>query len=112
MLQYLKKIHYKFDIIILTTILAVSIIETVHTDIIFYNAGLVNGIGFRAISYGLLYELSKIVIVLFAIVRIFFHLKANKRNKKYAVTALVSVLIFLVTGYPCSSSTSRERFII
>ena len=95
MLQALKKIHYKFDIIILTTILAVSIIERVHIDMIFYNAGLVNGIGFKALSYGLLYELSKIVIVLFAVTRIFFHLKPGKRNKKCAVTALVSFLIYI-----------------
>jgi hypothetical protein len=95
MLQALKKIHYKFDIIIITLILAVSITERVHIDLIFYNAGLVNGIGFKAIPYGLLYELLKIAIVLFAVTRIFFHLKPDKRNKKYAVTALVSVLIFI-----------------
>jgi hypothetical protein len=97
MLQALRKIHYKLDIIILTAILAISIIESVHTDMIFYNAGLVNGHAFKAVSYGLLYELSKIIIVLFAIVRIFFHLKPGKRNKKFAVTALASLLIFI--GY-------------
>lgn len=95
MLQALRKINYKFDVIILTAILAVSIIETVHTDLIFYNTGLVNGITFKAVPYGLLYELLKIVIVLFAVTRIFFHLKTGKRNKKYAVTALVSVLIYI-----------------
>jgi uncharacterized membrane protein len=95
MLQALSKINYKFDIIIITIILAISIIEQIHTDMIFYNAGLVNGIGFKAIPYGLLYEILKIVIVLFAVTRIFFHLKPDKRNKKYAVTALVSVLIFI-----------------
>lgn len=95
MFQVLRKIHYKFDIIILTTILAVSIIERVHTDMILYNAGLVNGHTFKVVPYGLLYELSKIVIVLFAVTRIFFHLKMGKRNKKYAVTALISVLIFI-----------------
>jgi len=97
MLQALRKIHYKFDIIILTAILAISIIESVHTDMIFYNAGLVNGHAFKAVSYGLLYELSKIVIVLFAVTRIFFHLSPDKKNKKYVVTALISVLIFI--GY-------------
>lgn len=97
MLQALRKIHYKFDIIILTTILAVSIIEIIHTDKIFYTAVLINGFAFKAVSYGLLYELLKIAIVLFAVTRIFFHLKAAKRNKKYVITALVSVLIF--TGH-------------
>ena len=95
MLQALRKINYKIDIIVLTAILVVSIIERVHIDMIFYNAGFVNGHAFKAISYGLLYELSKIVIILFAVTRIFFHLRPGKRNKKYAVTALVSVLIFI-----------------
>jgi len=94
MLQALRKINYKFDIIIIIVIFAVSIIGIVHIDMIFYNAGLVNGHGFKAIPYGLLYELSKLVIVIFAIVRVFFHLKPDKRNKKYAVTALVSFLIY------------------
>ena len=97
MLQVLRKINYKFDIIILTAILAISIIETVHTDLIFYNAGLENGHTFNVISYGLLYELLKIAIVFFAVTRIFFHLKPDKRNKKYAITALASLLIFI--GY-------------
>jgi hypothetical protein len=97
MLQTLRKINCKFDIIIIAAILTASIIETVHTDMIFYNAGLVNGIAFKAVSYGLLYELLKIVIVVFTITRIFFHLKPGKRNKKYAVTSLVSILIFV--GY-------------
>jgi hypothetical protein len=95
MLQALRKINYKLDIIIIAAILAVSIIELVHINRIFYNAGLVNGIGFKAIPYGLLYELSRFAIVLFAVVRIFFHLSPGKRNKKYAVTALVSFLIFI-----------------
>lgn len=95
MLQVLRKINYKFDIIIIMIILAVSIIGIVHLDMIFYDAGLENGYTFEVISYGLLYELSKIVIVLFAIARIFFHLKPGKRNKRYAITALVSFLIFI-----------------
>ena len=95
MLQALRKIHYKFDIIILTAILAVSIIERVHIGMIFYNAGIVNGFGSKAVPYSLLYELLKIVIVLFVVTRIFFHLKPDKRNKKYAITALVSVLIYI-----------------
>ena len=95
MLQAIRKINYKFDIIILMAIVAVSITERVHIDLIFYNAGLVNGIGFKAVPYSLLYELFKVVIVLFAVTRILFHLKPDKRNKKYAVTALVSVLIYI-----------------
>lgn len=95
MIQAMRKINYKFDIIIIAAILAISIIGCVHINLIFYNAGFVNGIGFRAIPYGLLYGLLKIVIVLFAVTRIFFHLKSGKRNKKYAVTALVSVLIYI-----------------
>ena len=97
MFQAMRKINYKFDVIILTTILVISIIESVHTDIIFYNAGLVNGHTSKAVSYSLLYELLKIVIVIFAVTRIFFHLKPEKRSKKYAITALMSFLIFI--GY-------------
>jgi len=95
MFQAPRKVNYKLDIIILTAILAVSIIARVHINLIFYNAGLVNGIGFKAIPYGLLYELLKIVILLFAVTRLSFHLKTGKRNKKYAITALVSFLIYI-----------------
>lgn len=95
MLQVLRKINYKFDIIIIIAILAVSITEIVHIDMILYNAGLVNGHTSKVISFGLLYELLKIAIVLFAVTRIFFHLRPNKRNKKYAITALVSSLIYI-----------------
>ena len=91
----LRKINYKLDMIIIGAILAVSIAACVHINLIVYNAGLVNGIGFKAIPYGLLYELLKIVIVIFAITRLSFHLKTGKRSKKYAVTALMSVLIFI-----------------
>ena len=101
MLRTLKKIHFKFDIIILTTILAVSIIEIVHIDMIFYKAGLVNRQVFMAffsiLSFVSFYELSKIAIVLFAVIRIFFHLRPGERNKRYAVTALASFLIFIVS---------------
>jgi hypothetical protein len=95
MLQAMRKINYKLDIIIIGAIIVVSIIETVHTDMIFYNAGLVNGIGFKAVPYGLLYELLKIVIVIVAITRLSFHLKSGRRSKKYSITALASVLIFI-----------------
>jgi len=95
MLQTLRKINFKFDIIILMSILAVSIIDRVHTDMILYNAGLVNGPEFKVISYGLLYELLKVVIVLFAIIRIFFNLSPGRRNKKYVATALFSFLIYI-----------------
>lgn len=95
MLQALRKIRYKFDIIILATIFAISIIGHVHIDMMFYNAGLANEYTFKAIPYVLLYELLKIAIVLFAVTRIFFHLKPDKWNKKYAITALTSFLIFI-----------------
>jgi len=95
MLEALKKIHYKIDVIIIMAILTVSIIGIVHLDMIFYNAGIVNEIAFKAVPYSLLYELPKIAIVLFAVIRIFFHFKPGNRKKRYAVTTLVSFLIFI-----------------
>ena len=81
------------------TILAVSIIGIVHLDMIFYKAGLVNEQVFMAffgiLFFVSLYEISKIAIVIFAVMRIFFHLKPDERNKRYAITALVSFLIFI-----------------
>ena len=95
MLKALRKINYKLDIIIIGAILAVSIIDRIHINLILYNAGLVNAIGIKAIPYGLLYELLKIIIIIVAITRLSFHLKPSRRSKKYAITALVSILIFI-----------------
>lgn len=75
--------------------LTVSIVARVHTNLIFYNEGLVNRVGFQAVLYGLFYELLKIIIVIVVITRLSFHLKSGRRSKKYFVTALVSVLIFI-----------------
>jgi hypothetical protein len=97
MLQALRKINYKFDIIILTTILVISIIESAHIDIKHYNLGLENSPIFYTIPLFFRYELLKIAMVFFAVIRIPLHLKSGKWKKKYAITALVSILIFI--GY-------------
>lgn len=79
--------------------LTVSIIGIVHLDMISYKAGLINGQVFMQffslLFFVSFYELSKVAIVLFAVIRFFFHLKPGQRKKRYAVTALISVLIFI-----------------
>lgn len=99
MLKAMRKINCKLDIIIIGAMLTVSIIGIVHLDMIFYKAGLVNGevfmLFFSSLLFVLFYELSKVAIVLFSVIRNFFHLKPDQRKKRYAVTALISVLIFI-----------------
>jgi hypothetical protein len=99
MLKAQGKINYKLDIIIIAAILAVSIVGIVHLDMIFYKAGLVNKqifmLFFSTLFFVSFYELSKVAIVLFAVIRIFFHLRPGERNKTYVVTALMSLLIFI-----------------
>ena len=99
MLKTLRKINYKLDIIIIAAILALSIAGIVHLDMIFYKTGLVNGqvfmVLFSTLFFVSFYELSKVAIVLFAVIRISFHLKSGEREKRYVVTALMSFLIFI-----------------
>ena len=94
MLSTLKKIPYKLDILILTIISVISIIEELHIDILSYRGGLRNfpSWGFMLIF---LYEPLKSAVVLFAIIRIFLHLKSVKEHKKYITTALLTILIFI-----------------
>ncbi len=96
MFQKLNKIPYKLDILILTIIPVISIIEWIHMDILFYCGGLRNfpSGGFMLIF---LYEPLKIAVVLLAIIRFFLHLKSVKEHKKYITTALLSILIFVVS---------------
>lgn len=93
MIQSLKKIPYKLDILILTIMIIISIIECVHISILDYRAGLSNthSISFIYVFY---YEPLKIVAVLIAIVRIFLNLKHSKELRKCITTALLSILIF------------------
>ena len=97
MLRTFKKIPYKLDIFIVTTILIISIIERVHIDLTFYRAGLTNSHTYAFIPLIFLYELLKIAVVLFAVIRISFYLMPEKKHKKYIITALLSIAIFI--GY-------------
>lgn len=94
MIQTFKKIPYKLDIFIIITIVALSITELIHIDILSYRGGLRNfpSWGFMLIF---LYEPLKISVVLLAFIRVFLHLKPDKELKKYIITALLSVLIFI-----------------
>jgi hypothetical protein len=96
MLRTFKEIPYKLDIFIITTVLVTSIIEHVHIDTLLYRGGLRNSPswGFMVIF---LYEPFKISVLLFAIIRIFFHLEPVQKLRRYITTALLSILIFIAS---------------
>jgi len=93
MFQKLKKIPYKLEILILTTIPVISIIEWTHIDILSYRGGLRNFPSWGFILL-IIYEPLKIAVVVFAVVR-FCIVKHVKRLKKYFTTAILSILIFI-----------------
>ena len=114
MLKTLKKIPYKLDILILTTMIIISIIEWTHISILDYRAGLSNSHSISFI-YVIYYEPLKVVAVLFAIVRIFLNLKHGKERMK-CTSALLSILIFFgsfileFTCCPAGAVTYLEGF--
>jgi hypothetical protein len=95
MFQAFKKIPYKLDILIIASILAISIIEEVHINKIFYDSGCANTPGYRALPFIFLYEILKIIVVLFAIVRLPFRFKVCNKQKKYFITLLLPIVIYI-----------------
>ncbi len=93
MLQALKK--YKYDILICTSIIAISIIGKLHINYTFYRWGQSNTPSFDFILIGISYEFLKISIVIFSLVRISFGLKNKQKLRRYSVTAIISILIFI-----------------
>ena len=93
MFQKLKKIPYKLEILILTTIPVISIIEWTHIDILSYRGGLRNFPSWGFILL-IIYEPLKIAVVLLTFFR-FLYVKYVKKLKKYFTTAILSILIFI-----------------
>lgn len=93
MFNALKK--YKYDLLICISLLAISIIENIHINFTFYRSGLRNTPSFSFIVIGLFYEFLKLSIVFLSVVRIFIGLKYYQRSRKYILTALLTVLIFI-----------------
>ncbi len=93
MFQKLKKIPYKLEILILTTIPVISIIEWTHIDILSYRGGLRNFPSWGFILL-IIYEPLKIAVVLLTFFR-FLYVKYVKKLKKYFTTAILSILFFI-----------------
>lgn len=96
MYQNSRKTSYKFDIIVFATILALSVAEWVHMNILFYRAGLRNSPSLGFILF-LLYEPLKIGVVLFALVRVTLPVKPRRERRKCIITASLTLLIFFAS---------------
>lgn len=94
MYKNLKKIPYTLEILILTTIPVITIIEKLHIDILCYRNGLRNLFSFSFIFLIFIYEPLKIAVVVFAVVR-FCIVKHAKKLNKYFITAILSILMFI-----------------
>jgi hypothetical protein len=92
MFKALKK--YKYDILICSLIVFISIIEGIHAYYDAYLGGLRNSPSFTILLI-FSYESLKIVIVLFAIVRIFSGINNIQKLKRYIITAILTILIFI-----------------
>ena len=95
MIQAFKKLPYKLDVFIIVTIVILSIAEWTHIDILFYCDGLRNTPSIFGFLLVFVYEPLKIITVIFAIIRFLSHLRPEHKQKKYIVTALLSVIIFI-----------------
>ncbi len=95
MFQKLKKIPYKLEILILTTIPVISIIEWTHIDILSYRGGLRNFPSWGFILL-IIYEPLKIAVVLLTFFRFLYvkYVKYVKKLNKYFNTAILSILFY------------------
>jgi len=93
--QALKKLPYKVDISILTAICLITAVEFAAAGFLSYRGGLQNSPSFGSILPFLLCELSKIVVVLLAIIRGFSHLKPDRMRCRCITTALLSIILFV-----------------
>ena len=93
MFKKLSQIPYKLEILILTLIPVISIIEYAHMAILSYRGGLRNfpSWGFILI---ILYEPLKIAVVILAIFR-FVYVKHVKKLNKYFNNAILSIIIYI-----------------
>lgn len=94
MLQALKKLPYKVDILIVATMLLLSIAEPVHIDRAFYYDGLANR---PSGAPGLIfcYEPLKIAVLVFAVITVFWNLAVSRKPLARITTAFLSILIFV-----------------
>lgn len=94
MFKNIKRIPYKFDILILTLIPVISIIEKFHIGILSYRHGLNNLFSISPMFLIFVYEPLKVAVVLLAILR-FVYVKHFKKLNKYFNTAILSILIYV-----------------
>lgn len=94
MVKNLKRIPYKFDILILTLLLVISIIEKLHIGILSYRHGLKNLFSISPMFLIFIYEPLKVSVVILAIFR-FVYVKHVKKLNKYFYTAILSIILFI-----------------
>ena len=96
MLKVLKKIPYKIDIFIFTTILSLSLIEWIHIHTSFYRAGLHNTFTIGPF-YACYYEPVKIVFVILALIRIAYYFQPDKKFGKNVLILFFSISICIAS---------------
>ena len=94
MYKSLKKIPYKLDILILTAIPVITIIEHANIHTLCYRSGLRNLFSFSFILLLFIYEPLKVAVITLAVVRLCI-VKHVKKLNKYLITAILTVLMFI-----------------
>ena len=94
MFKNIKRIPYKFDILILTLIPVISIIEKFHIGILSYRHGINNLFSISPMFLIFVYEPLKIAVITLSIIRLCIVKHAKKLNK-YLITTIISILMFI-----------------
>jgi hypothetical protein len=94
MFKNIKRIPYALDILILTAIPVITIIEHVHIHTLCYRNGFRNLFSFSFIFLPFIYEPLKVAVIILAIVRLCI-VKHAKMLNKYFITVILSILMFI-----------------
>ena len=96
MFQTLKKISYKFDIFVIVIVLLTTVIECLHINKTFVNAGLTNSQPYKFLYLVVLYELLKIaILVCYLVIGFLLYLKRDKKLLRIAQIVSLSILLFI-----------------
>ena len=96
MLKTLNK--YKYDILILASILAISFLAHIHSYFSFYNSGVKSSAPFIFWPSLFIYAPITIVILLIALIRIFFYIKYPMKLLISIITVFFAILILIGNG--------------